>query len=452
MKKLIKWILIKLCLVLIVLPAVAQSSTFNSKNEDTRQKDRLYRIWVNTNYESEKKILGYFGAPYRAVKDGAVIGGIRYGEIVEVLSYQKGGYAKVKYNGQEIWVWADKLVKIKSPKAVCSAWAFKDMMQIKDSNIGIKEQWSNWDEDYTVKATRKDMAIDLVNIMKNIYGDWSVKFSLKTYREVHKDVNDFSAQRLCYWNVTPDNFFIGDNINKPVTFDDYTKYLLLLFQYDLERNGRKSITVNKTVVNNFIKQIGGNTSSSAYVTKEQSLILSHLALLWYQKEDLIVTEKIQKASVNKAKQYEGQNVVYTGIYTIQTYLGKKSGHPYLTINTEGNGELQSNKPQRFKVTYIGNRYSGYIEHIYTIQTMDSKYLAIKDMAVNGSRLIIQSTPYQWVITGGRGGHIRCSENTHQMLNASGWKTENGTHVITWFSLITIGTDTDNCKFFFEYAK
>ena len=168
MKKLIKWILIKLCLVLIVLPAVAQSSTFNSKNEDTRQKDRLYRIWVNTNYESEKKILGYFGAPYRAVKDGAVIGGIRYGEIVEVLSYQKGGYAKVKFNGQEIWVWADKLDKIKSPKAVCSAWAFKDMMQIKDSNIGIKEQWSNWDEDYTVKATRKDMAIELVNIMKNI--------------------------------------------------------------------------------------------------------------------------------------------------------------------------------------------------------------------------------------------------------------------------------------------
>ena len=74
------------------------------------------------------------------------------------------------------------------------------------------------------------------------------------------------------------------------------------------------------------------------------------------------------------------------------------------------------------------------------------------MSVNGSRVTTQSTTTLWYISGGRGDFIASAENNKQRLNASGWNTKDGTPVISWFWNGGTGTDNDNYKFYFEYAK
>jgi hypothetical protein len=94
----------------------------------------------------------------------------------------------------------------------------------------------------------------------------------------------------------------------------------------------------------------------------------------------------------------------------------------------------------------------------TVQTMDGKYLATSGLPINGSRLITQAAEYVWEIR--LGGQLDYQQmnylvgacNQWQVLNVSGWKTDDSTPIITWNWNQGTGSDNNNCGFIFEKVK
>lgn len=437
----------------------AGSPTVTVEQTETSQIGKLdgelYRVFA----PDQSEATGYLrGAPFRASRDGAIIGVIPHYRLVEVLAYDEAGYAKVKYNGGEVYVWAANLKKVDKPDAICSNWAQEILSAYDGQYVGLKGAWFGVENDYTRTITRAEMAEMLVWIMEDIYGTWSVQYTLPIVTGDMGEYWDLSSRigfrpgRLVYWGVAPLSYFEG-HLDEPATYGEAVSYLVKLMEYNqktVDGRAKKDMNFTKAIVDSYA--IGGNTASDAKCTYEQVRILKEMTNLWYDIDTLksaVAYETSQYRADPSKKQYEGLNMVGTDTYSIQTYLSKEGSHPYLTINADGKGELQSSKPQSFKVTYLGTDQRG---HYYNIQTVDGRYLAIDGMAVNGSNLIAQSQPYRWYISGGRGDFITSAENTHQKLNASGWNTNDGTPVISWFCNGGIGTDNDNYKFYFEYAK
>lgn len=389
-------------------------------------------------------------APFRAKEGGAIIGSIPNGRVVEVLSYDKDGYARIKWQGYEVYVWAAKLKKVTAPDAVCSAWAHEWMTVADEEYVGLKGEWTGATYDYTRGITRKELAELLVYLL----GEMHKSTPLSYYSIVIPDAYDYGeeigldALWLVRFGVVPFSYFKG-NLDQPATYGEATKYLLKLMDYDASLYVPGGAKARPAFTANHIKSfgIGGSTASNSICTYEQLWILKDKTRLWYDDVNLKAAVEYETSwylSDPSRKQYEGMGYVGTNTYTIQTALGDKGAHPYVTINAEGKGELQSGKPQSFKVTYLETDLEGYA---YTIQTMDGRYLALEGMAVNGSRLMTQSTPYRWYISGGREGYITSTENGRQALNASGWGTKDGTAVISYL----IKYD-QNYKFYFELAK
>jgi hypothetical protein len=102
--------------------------------------------------------------------------------------------------------------------------------------------------------------------------------------------------------------------------------------------------------------------------------------------------------------------------------------------------------------------TGYAVTLCTIQTTDGKYLATSGLPINGSRLITQTAEYIWEIRVGpqvdyqKVNYIVSAVNQWQALNASAWKTTDGTHIITWNWNQGTGSDNYNCGFIFEKVK
>lgn len=395
------------------------------------------------------------GAPFRPQPDGTIAGHIPSGRVVEVLSYDQGGYAKVKWNGYEVYVWAAKLKKVSAPDAVSSAWAQEWMSAADGEYVGLKGEWPGAATDYTRPLTRKDMAELLAWTMSEIYNS----ATLSNVPIVVSDAYDYGAEigirpaQLVRWGVVPFSYF-KDNLDKPATYGEVTGYLLKLMDYEATLSTQGGGRGRTPFTADHIKAfgIGGNTAPNAICTYEQLWILKDKTSLWLKDINAkagAAYETSEYQSNPGKKQYEGLNYIGTNTYTIQTALGSKGAHPYVTINAQGKGELQSGKPQSFKVTYLGVDLRG---RAYTIQTMDGKYLALEGMAVGGSRLTTQTAPYRWYISNGRGGFITSAENDRQALNVSGWGTKDGTAVISYLWNGGAGAAEENFKFYFEFAK
>ena len=93
--------------------------------------------------------------------------------------------------------------------------------------------------------------------------------------------------------------------------------------------------------------------------------------------------------------------------------------------------------------------------LYTIQTMDGRYLGTSGTPINGSRLTAQKETFLWWIEQGTSeeyqstNFIQDPNNYHQVLNVSEWKITDGTPIITWFWRHGTGADSNNCKFIFD---
>ncbi len=402
------------------------------------------------------------GIPFRMSPDGETAGEIPVNTVLNVASVADG-WAKTTWNGYDCLVKTDGLTKVSTPDFVASPWA-KEWLAYTGSYIGTAGEWTGVKQDWTKPVTRSEMADLLVGIMYDIYGDWSVQYTLpiaikSTGKLPLTDTGDFQENRLAYWGVVPAGKF---NPNAPLTYGEMTGYLSKLMAYEdkyITEGGRQDFTAADIAKFG----IGGNTAATATCTYEQAKVLCDKAFVW--RTDVAYRMEATYESARKSSNDDNGGIgvahVATGdLYTIRTCLGTKGQQPHVVMNAEGKVELSSTKKQSYKISYKGIRLreDRSTAVLCTIQTTDGKYLATSGLPVNGSRLVTQATAYVWEIRlggfldGQQMNYLVCPVNPLQVLNVSGWKTADGTPVISWLWNQGTGSDNNNCGFIFERAK
>lgn len=429
-------VMLVLCMTTGIIPVSAQKAT----------RPILYKVEIATE--------NHFGTPYCATINGDIIGEMPKWQVYEAVAIE-GDWVKVKYKGGEYYIWKGRLKQVDAPDMVCSPWA-KDWLSHTGVYIGTAGEWSGVADDWTKPITRADMADILVGIMRRIYGDWSVSKTLpgvtkSTGKSFFTDTDDFDARRLAYWGIVPTGKF---NPSGSVTYDEFTAHLIKLMAYEKKyiRQGSGQ-TFTKTHITGFV--IGGDKGPKAKCTKEQAKVLSDKVFLWRTEMEFLMRARLEKSEANS-----GTVDVYNGVYTIRTLLGTTPYQPHLIVNAEGNVELNSTKTQQFKITYkkCALNKDGNVMFLYTMQTMDGKYLGISGTPMNGSRLIAQKEEYLWWIEHGPSEDYQWTNfivdpvNDHQVVNAAAWQTADGTPIITWFWKHGTGADSNNCKFIFSKVK
>ncbi|MEG0565509.1 MAG: hypothetical protein RR590_04720, partial [Hungatella sp.] len=354
-KKLIS-ILITLCVLLTLLPTTVFAAS------------SLYKVKVE------------HGAPFRATEDGSIVSKIGWDTVVEALDTQQGDYIKVKWNGYPVYVWADKLNAVNAPDAVCSEWSREWITGIEGEYVGLKSQYPTVENDYTKPITR----IEMTDIMMNFLAIRSGKETrrsdyhvvLKGVEQPLTDTDDRTANYFAIWGIVPPGAFRPNDI---VTYGEVVDTMIKLMDYDNKYTCILDYGALRTAVTKeFIATlgIGGDTGDQAPCTKEQLMVMCSKLLCWAEDYNLRWYAADAKAK-DPGKSYEGLFCIVSGTYSIQTALGEEGKHPYLNINTAGQGELRSGTPQNFNITYLQTEGRG---RCYTIQTMDGKYLALDGMA------------------------------------------------------------------------
>lgn len=431
-------ILLILCMSLGILPAAGQKPVRPS----------LYKVVYATT--------GHTATPYRAKTTGDIVGEVLTSQVYEVIAIE-GDWAKIKYKGGEYYLWKKRLVKVDAPDIVASAWA-KEWFSYNGIYIGNPGEWSGVTDDWTKPVTRAEMASLLVgDIMENIYGNWAVKFTLPGAVQSKEngfftDTDDFYSYRLAYWGIIPGGKF---NPAGTLTYDEMTTLLIKLMAYDkkyIRQGGGSELT--KADIAKF--GIGGDTRPNAKCTKEQAKMLCDKVVLWNKEMSLLSGARHEK----KTERYGGTVNMCDGIFTIKTMLGKKPNQPHLFVNAAGKVELSNSQKQQFKITFRKSAFTmdRKVMFLFTIQTMDGKYLGTAGTPINGSRLIAQKDEFLWWIEHGPSedyqwtSFIEDPNNYHQVLNVSAWKITDGTPIISWFWRHGTGADSNNCKFIFDKVE
>jgi len=423
------------CMVLILVPALGQQPV----------KPTLYKVAYVTK--------DHVATPYRAKTTGDIVGEVLTSQVYDVIAIE-GDWAKIRYKGGEYYLWKKRLVKVDAPDIVASPWA-KEWFQYNGIYIGNVGEWSGVSDDWTKPVTRAEMARLLVeDIMVTIYGNRAVRFTLEGVVESKEkgfftDTKDFYSDRLAYWGTIPGGKF---NPSGTLTYDEVTTLILKLMDYDNNRHGGGH-QLTKDDIAGF--GIGGDKGANAKCTKEQAKMLCDKVVLWDNEMSRLIGAKSEKNNQNAGTVY-----MCDGIYTIKTMLGKKPNQPHLFVNTAGKVELSNSQKQQFKITFKKgalNMNRGAMS-LFTIQTMDGKYLGTSGTPVNGSRLIAQKEEFLWWIEHGPSedyqstSFIEDPNNYHQILNVSAWKVADGTPIISGFWKHGTGSDSNNCKFIFDIVE
>lgn len=424
-------VVLLVCMAFNFVPAVGQKSA----------KPMLYKVTYATKDHTE--------TPYRAKTDEPIVGEVLKSQVYEVVAIE-GDWAKIKHRDGEYYLYKKRLVKVDKPDVVASPWA-KEWFSYNGAYIGTAGEWGEVADDLTKPLTRAEMAQLLVkDIMENIYGSWAVKFTLKGMVEstglgFFTDTDDYYADRLAYWGIVPKGKF---NPEGTLTYDEMISLILKLMAYDNHDKGGSPLS--KADIAEF--GIGGDKGPNAKCTKEQAKMLCDKVILWRHEQNRVTGAKYEKNT-----RYGGTIYICDGIYTIKSMLGKKPNQPHLFANAAGKVELSNSQKQQFKITFKKNalNMNRRTMSLFTIQTMDGKYLGTSGIPVNGSRLIAQKEEFLWWIENGPSedyqytSFIEDPDNYHQIVNVSGWKTTDGTPIITWFWRHGTGSDSNNCKFIFD---
>ena len=405
-----------------------------------------------TLYKVDRIIDNHVCVPYYLKINGDKVGRLLVNGVYEVVAIE-GDWAKIKYKGGEYYISKKAVKKVDAPDIVCSAWA-RDWMSYDGIYRGLAGEWSGVADDWTKPITRADMADMLVNnIMTSVYGAWAVQYTLPRAIKSNggyffTDTKEYEPGRLANWGVVSTGKF---NPTGSITYSEFTALLVKLMAYD-KKYVREGGGGEFTLADIAKFAIGGDKGPKAKCTKEQAMVLCDKALRWRQEMAFLTEVKHEKASAEN-----GVGSVYNGIYTIKTMLGQKPNQPHLFVNAGGQVVLNSAKKQQFKITYKKSTLNidRDVIFLYTIQTMDGKYLATSGTPDNGSRLIAQKNEYLWEIEYGNSEDEQCTNfiedpnNYFQVVNVAAWKLDNGTPIITWFWNHGTGADSNNCKFIFS---
>ncbi len=389
--------------------------------------------------------------PYRLSIKGDIVGELPKFKTYELISFE-GQWAKVRYMSTECYIARNRVETVDKPEFVCSPWV-RNWFSYKYPYIGLVGEWEGVADDWTKPLTREEAAEIIVNdFFGRIYSAWEMKHVLKPAvktggNRLITDSNGGNEHKLAVWGIVPPGKF---NPKGKITYQEITSWFIKLISYNIKymREGAgKALTKE-----DFAKfGIGGDTKLNALCTKEQLMVLCDKVFLWYSDQEF------KKQSNYKIEDcQDGCNIVNTGVYYIKTYLGNKPNQPYLIVNNRGTVELSNSKKQKYKITFIKHslNYDSNLMKIYTIQTMDGKYVGIPGITVSGKNATIQNNEFLWEISSGISedyqftNTITDPNNIHQVLNASGWNLSDNTPIISWYWNLGTGTDNNNCKFIF----
>ncbi|MDD3165587.1 MAG: WG repeat-containing protein [Oscillospiraceae bacterium] len=101
---------------------------------------------------------------------------------------------------------------------------------------------------------------------------------------------------------------------------------------------------------------------------------------------------------------------------------------YLNLTSDGKAELRKlSENEAFYVTHTS-------DDKITLKMKDGRYLGLDGERKNGERVVAVSQPYTWALIWEKKSEIfslRPPENMSKVLNASGQKNADGTHIIIW---------------------
>lgn len=431
MKKQLLSIMLVLCMVLTLLPVPASAVTVNA----------LYRV-VNAKAEF---------SPY---PDTAPSGILPYGTNVMVMSIE-GDYAKFEYKGYNYYTKVSNLEKLQIEDYRCSGWAQEAVEAYIYSHPAMASLgWVTNAANFREPITRGEMAALLVDdIMTKKRGSFQVRLTLQGVisdtrvdelmgKEEDEHLFWFQISRLLYWGIVPAEKF---RVNDYATYKEFTDALIKLVKY--EGGGYRKKEFTKSTMDSF--GVGGDTSPDAKITREQAIFLCQKTYNWMMEADTLYKAK---SAIDNGRTKESVAGIIDGVYTIASVLGQ---NPRVVLNAEDKAELSSAKAERFKFTYKGNRTNQFDEFmmLYTIQTMDGKYLALSgNVPTNRKQLITRDTEFLWAIEGpyaeGSKYKIYPPDFPNLLVNAEGKQSKDGTPVIIWFDALTYLPD--NCAFYVYY--
>lgn len=133
--------------------------------------------------------------------------------------------------------------------------------------------------------------------------------------------------------------------------------------------------------------------------------------------------KAPKTSTSKAKVAKAKSSsLANGWYNLRTMYN------YLNLDVKGSGELRKKAVNtKFYVERKGDSQ-------VTLKMTDGKYLGVDSAIKNGVRVKAVNSPYLWHIYSENGADIyslRPSTNNKMVVNASGKKNTDGTHITLW---------------------
>lgn len=171
------------------------------------------------------------GAPYRDKPDGKVLGTIPHGTKVLLLEQRKDGYAWVRWNGMEHYVWAERIeipavsptASSKSPIAKAAVLESGDYyMKIGDRYIYPAGGYNYWLE-LSFDKPDKPFSVNLVNKSTDRGPEYTIMYD---GRYVYMDTNCPTSMQL-HSNTVPRSWRIN-TYSKFNTIRDYNNQALLV--------------------------------------------------------------------------------------------------------------------------------------------------------------------------------------------------------------------------------
>lgn len=429
MKKQFFSIILVLCIVLTLLPVPASAVTVNA----------LHRV-VN------------FKAEFSPYPDQSPSGILPYGTNIMVQSID-GDYAKFEYKGYSYYTKVSNLEKLQIEDYRSSGWA-REAVEAYVYGHPVMSDWFTNAADFRDPITRGDMATLLVDdIMAKKRGMYQVQLTLKgvisdtrVYELMGKDESEhrfwFQITRLLYWGIVPAEKY---RANDYATYQEFTDALIRIVKYEGGQYRKKEFT--KATIDSF--GVGGDTSPNAKISREQAIFLCQKTYNWMVEADAFIEAEYE---IETGRTKESLSGIIDGVYTIASVMGQ---NPRVVLNAEGKAELSSAKAERFKFTYKGSRTNQFDEMmmLYTIQTMDGKYLALSgNVPTDGKQLFTRDTEFLWAFEGpyADGGRYKIypPDYPNLLVNASERKSADGTPVIISFD--ASATLSENCAFYIYY--
>ncbi len=404
---------------------------------------------------------GYSGVPFRLTPDGDIQGNIPYATPYEVIAVE-GKWGKIRYQGGEYYVWGrdNKACKIGElgeafPTVVhyggapglvkTSDWARATLTGL----TGVTGKVGN---DWTKPITRVQMAGLLVDTMVRLTSVEPKYLPLVKAQDsvAYRDTVDRDVEHISLWGITSGVSAGVYDPNGLVTREQMATFLYNLSEYNWKtvcegasefslKGGSLKGFSDAGKVSSWAKTSMGKIVSAGIMTGSGGK-LDPQGICTIEQAQLMCIRLVESL---KAKQSWAAS---DGNYTLQSAINAK---PNLLVDASGKLTFSAASSTVFTLKRTRTTLDGtYI----TLRAPNGRYVGTNaSFPLNGEEVVLVDSPYEWLVCpGGIDTKLLSGSNDHQMINAPGYKTDDGTVLVTWYTDLL--ADDNNGNFIFNKAK